>query len=226
VQPRVTVVGVDGCRAGWVVALAPLSRRGRVTFEIVDRIADVLALDVAAVAIDIPIGLPDAGTRACDIEARRRLGPRRSSVFPAPVRATLGAATFADALAAHRDADGRGLSQQAFHLLPKIAEVDAAIARSDQSRVREAHPELAFAVLAGAPLPHAKRTAAGATERLALLAPELGGVRPSVPRGAALDDVLDAVVLTTIARRIASGRATQLGDQARDATGLRMEILL
>ncbi len=189
-------------------------------------IADVLALDIAAIAIDIPIGLPDAGTRACDVDARRRLGPRRASVFPAPVRATLGAATFADALAAHRAADGRGLSQQAFHLLPKIAEVDAALAGSDQPRLNEAHPELAFAVLAGAPLSHAKRTPAGAAERLALLAPELGSVRPPVPRGSARDDVLDAVALTTTARRIATGRADRLGDASRDGAGRLMEILL
>ena len=33
------------------------------------------------VVIDIPIGLPESGRRACDLEARAMLGPRRSSVF-------------------------------------------------------------------------------------------------------------------------------------------------
>ena len=42
---------------------------------------------MGALAIDIPIGIPEAGARPADREARALLGPRRNSVFPAPVRA-------------------------------------------------------------------------------------------------------------------------------------------
>ena len=49
--------------------------------------------DFDALGIDTPIGLPDRaerGGRACDAAARRLLGPgRASSVFSAPVRATM-----------------------------------------------------------------------------------------------------------------------------------------
>jgi predicted RNase H-like nuclease len=45
-----------------------------------------------------------------------------------------------------------------------------------------------------------------------------------VPRGARLDDVLDAVVLTVTARLMAAGRAVRLGDGAVDATGRPMAI--
>ena len=177
---------------------------------------DVLALDVEVIAVDMPIGLPDAGSRACDIEARRRLGPRRSSVFAAPVRAVLHERSYVDALALHRATDGRGLSKQTFHLLPKIAEVDAA--RDD--RVIEAHPELAFAWLIGAPARHPKRTPAGRAERLAAL----GLVVPPRLRGAAADDVLDAIALTHIAQRALMGHAEALGDGARDGRGRPMTI--
>jgi len=44
------------------------------------------------VAVDMPIGLRAAGPRPCDAEARRLLGPRRSSVLPTPARVVLDAA--------------------------------------------------------------------------------------------------------------------------------------
>ena len=82
--------GVDGCPAGWI----QITRHAK-SGEIASRyLPDAAALvqqeprpDV--IAIDIPIGLPKAGARACDVEARRLLGPRRSSVFAAPLRAML-----------------------------------------------------------------------------------------------------------------------------------------
>jgi predicted RNase H-like nuclease len=176
--------------------------------------------ELVAVAIDIPIGLPERGARACDVEARARLGPRRSSVFPAPVRAALGCETWERANAVARSVDGRGLSRQVFHLLAKIGEVDGSISPTLQARIVEAHPELCFASMSGAPLVHPKRTPAGARERGALV----GGPVDRV-RGAARDDVLDAHALLWTARRVARGVDGRLGDGARDGRGLRMEIV-
>lgn len=189
-------------------------------------IDDVAAGRLAALAVDMPIGLPDAGPRACDLAARRRLGPRRASVFPTPVRAALGAPTYAEALARSRAADGRGLSRQAFNLLAKIAELDAVVRPELQDRVVEAHPEMAFARLAGRPCLDPKRTAAGRVERLALLhRAGLGDLSSLRLPGAAPDDVLDAAALTLTAARVRDGVAERLGDGARDPTGLRMEVV-
>jgi predicted RNase H-like nuclease len=219
------VAGVDGCRNGWVVALGPTG-----SIFLVRRFADVLRLRPrpAVIAVDMPIGLPEgAAPRACDIEARQRLGPRRSSVFPAPSRACLGASSYGEALARSREACGRGLSQQAFHLLPKLAEVDAAVTPARQRRIVEASPELAFALLLGGPALHPKRTAPGRAERVSAVVTALGLTSPPTPvRGAAMDDVLDAVVLTAVARRVLDGTAERLGDGSRDRRGLRMEIVL
>ena len=93
-------------------------------------IADLDSGRLGAVAIDIPIGLPDEGSRRCDLEARKLIGPRRSSVFPAPFRSVLGALTYEDAAARCRAVSGKSLSLQAFGILPKIAEVDRLMTRT------------------------------------------------------------------------------------------------
>ena len=252
------IAGVDGCRRGWVVAIRHTrkdtatvwnstvavsalartvdvggDRSSRLTVGLVERIGPLVAEveqgRLAALAVDMPIGLPTDGPRACDRAARRRLGRRRSSVFPTPARCLLGIDDYGEALARSRAACGRGLSREAFNLLGKLAEVDAAMQPALQDRVVEAHPELAFARLGGRPAVHPKRSAAGRAERARLLeAAGLGGLSIAALRlpGAAPDDVLDAVVLTLTAARVRDGTAEHLGDGSCDARGLRMEIVV
>ena len=208
------VAGVDGCRGGWAVALADAT--ALVDVLVIERFADVVALGCDALALDMPIGLLDHGPRACDVEARRRLGPRRSSVFPTPLRPMLAATSYAEALAIG------GLSKQAYNLLPKIREVDTLMSPLRQDRIAEVHPELCFARLRGEPCAAPKRTPEGRTERVRALGIVLAGP----PRGAAWDDVLDACALVETARRLAGGEVERLGDGARDARGLRCEIVL
>jgi predicted RNase H-like nuclease len=194
--------------------------------EVVAR-ADAEGVEV--LGVDMPIGLPSSGTRVCDGAARARLGPRRSSVFPTPVRAVLGATTYDDALARSRAVDGRGLPVQSFHLLARIAELDAWITPALQDRVVECHPESCFATLAGAPLAEPKRTAAGRHARIDVLRPHIAAVEALASArspGAGTDDVLDALVVAQAMRRHRRGRAVVLGDGTRDARGLRMEIVV
>jgi predicted RNase H-like nuclease len=227
------VAGVDGCRGGWLLVVVPRRRGGDSRVALESSIAPVVALarraQLAVVGVDMPIGLPADGVRAADRAARARLGPRRSSVVPTPCRAVVGALDYADALARSRRATGRGLSRQAFHLLPKIAEVDAVVRPRDQRRVVEVHPESSFAALAGGPLTLPKRTPEGREARLALLLPHFPDVERHLatrPSGAAPDDLLDAFAVAWTARREARGVAEHLGDGARDARGLRMEIVV
>jgi predicted RNase H-like nuclease len=190
----------------------------------------------AVVGIDIPIGLSDDGPRACDVAARRRLGrPRGSSVFPAPCRAVLGVQEFPRACAVSRRTLGVGLSQQTYNILRKIGEVDALVTPKRQAFVREVHPGLVFAILAGRRrgLPEPKRTAAGEQLRRKLLRKEAptfdpGAIRAEPGRSrVARDDIVDAVACVAAARRIIAGLACVLpeGAVARDARGLRMEIV-
>jgi predicted RNase H-like nuclease len=210
--------GIDGCRAGWIA----VGVDGSDVEVRVGALADVLRGAPRPVAIDVPIGLFDdgaSGDRACDKAARARLGrPRASSVFAPPTR---------KALAARAWRAGLGLSKQAFGLLPAMREVDAWITPARQRWIAEAHPELAFALLAGAPMRHAKRTREGRAERIAALPRAFAGVvRGGPPSGARWDDLLDACALAWTADRIRRGVALRLPARpSKDARGLRMEIL-
>ena len=127
------------------------------------------------------------------------LGPRRSSVFPAPARAVLGAGHLRGGLRGHRRPAARRSRSQLFNILPKIEEVDArAVARARQQPLVEMCPELSLSVMAGAPMAQSKeqQPRAGRT-RGAVLGAVFGGDRRGAscggpPPGARSDDVLDA----------------------------------
>lgn len=233
-RPRGTprVAGVDGCRTGWLVVLAEASPFRVVSVRVEPRIAPLIGDDaVDVVAVDMPIGLPERSARACDVECRRVLGDRRSSVFPVPMRATLGAADYSSALEVNRERSGVGLSKQAWFLVPKIVELDDALDELDAelvARVHETHPELCFRSIAGAPMAHPKRTTAGRRERLRALAPHVPEpvrARRATPTGAAPDDVLDALVLAVRAAAWVRGEpVVELGDPGTDTRGRPMII--
>lgn len=226
-----TLIGIDGCRAGWVVATAGPGLTG-LRFTIAENITT--ALDAAQgdrlACIDIPIGLPDSGPRECDREARRRLGPKRgSSVFPAPMRAALAGDTYEERCRLNRAACGKALSKQASAIVPKIREVDLVITPAMQSWVREVHPEVSFAMLAGAPMVHRKSRTAGRTERLMVLRRhglEFDPVaeRLRLGRNLELDDLVDAAVCLLTAQRLHRGDAVVMGGDL-DSRGLRMEMV-
>jgi len=174
----------------------------------------------------MPIGLLDTQPRACDVAARRMLGPRRSSVFPTPVRAVLATTDYRQACELSRRVSGKALSKQAFNLLPKMAELDELMTPTDQDRFVEAHPECAFVRLAGRPLGEPKRTDRGRTQRRRLLAtadPSLDRLIASHPELPILD-LIDATVLAVTARHVARGTETRLGDDI-DRRGLRAQIV-
>lgn len=227
-------VGLDGCRGGWVMARREAS--GAVACTVIANLDDLAhQLPIPeVVGIDIPLGLPERGARRCDVDARRRLGPRGSSVFPAPVRAVLHVEDYAAANARHRATDGRGLSKQAWNLIPKIREADALARRSRewQERLHEVHPELSFAMMSGdVPMRAAKRHPEGQRMRMEALAAVFGAhvvdaaVAGRDRRTTQADDVLDALAVLWSAERLVQGEAEVLGDPAaRDATGLVMRI--
>lgn len=227
--------GVDGARGGWICALwdgggPPRLRR-------LDYLGALFTLAEAPAftCLDMPIGLSEVATpggRRCDRAARQRLaaaGGRPSSVFSPPARPALAATTHAEASARNRATGpgAPGLSIQAFHLFPLLRQVDETITPARQERVVEAHPELAFARLAGGVAPPPKRSAEGRARRRALLALVGLTLPQALPRdlGAAWDDVLDACVLAWLAREIIAGRGVKMPQAPDvDARGLRMEI--
>ncbi|HJY83633.1 MAG TPA: DUF429 domain-containing protein [Candidatus Binatia bacterium] len=231
------VAGVDGCRAGWVVVLAQPQATGTPEYDIrlCPYFTDVLSLSPgpAVIAVDIPIGLldkPQAGGRECDRQARRLLECRASSVFTPPTRVLLEATRY-------EQVRSHGLSIQAFGILPKIREVDRLMTPELQTSVHEAHPELAFRSLTGAPMQHNKKTPTGREERMQALERAPGGsfreTRQACERALLAlkrsqivsDDLLDAHVLAWLALRIVKGQADRIPpNPPLDRKGLRMEI--
>jgi predicted RNase H-like nuclease len=223
------VAGIDGCRGGWVgfkVDLASLCT----SVELID-LPSILTKkpdDLAILAIDIPIGLLD-GSRACDKAARRLLGqPRGTSVFAVPCRASLSEQNHAAASATNLRITGRGLSQQAWGIAPKIKQVDDGITADCQKWVFEVHPEVCFWALAGErPMAHGKKTKAGVDERFALLRSVFPDIEHSLqdrPASVGKDDVLDAAVAAWTALRINRGEAQRVCEPERDANGLETTI--
>jgi predicted RNase H-like nuclease len=150
-ESGVLYVGVDGCKAGWLCFTVDLENF-ETDFRILPQFADVVIEFKCAnvVAVDIPIGLAEYGARACDIEARKRLGkPRSNSVFPAPIRPILSATTYESACQKSLRSDGKKISKQAFGILSKVREVDQVISPGIQNWVYEVHPELCFCALNG-----------------------------------------------------------------------------
>ncbi len=213
------VLGVDACRTGWIGVVAGGPAGAAVQAYFGTGIADLVAAaradgPLAAIAIDIPIGLPDRGRREADVLARGALGRRRSSLFYTPVRAALECASHAQAVAVSRDRAGEGVSAQAYGLRAKILDVDGWVATAPVPVV-EGHPELSFAVMGSGPLRHAKKTWAGAVARWGLLADagiELAGGLGVAGAGAAVDDVLDAAAMAWTARRLVAGHAISRPD--------------
>ncbi|HET9021771.1 MAG TPA: DUF429 domain-containing protein [Ornithinibacter sp.] len=212
----VPVLGVDGCRGGWVGAvLVPGAPRPRVV--VAPTIAELVEavrgeVDVKVVGIDIPIGLPDSGIRQADVLARRELRGRASSVFTTLTRSAYLAPTRAEADPVNRGLSGQGVGAQAFSLRARVLEVDSWVRSRPTVEVLEVHPEVSFAAMRGRALP-GKRTAEGQQARLEALA-AAGVARPSVLSGSgyAVDDVLDACAVAWTAARRASGLSRALPD--------------
>ncbi len=227
------IAGIDGCRGGWFVAAADTALKDVETFvaDTIESAIDLLGGDLV-IGIDIPIGLPDAGARDCDLQARRLLSPRRaSSVFPAPVRSILGIRDYETACDRREAIDGRRLSIQAFNILARIDEVDRYLCAGGAT-LYEVHPELAFAALnGGEPMAHPKRSREGLAERRQALGERIG--RTTIDRAlgryrrsqVARDDVLDALAVLLAAQRIAIGRARRVPASAvYDSAGIDMAI--
>jgi len=219
----VAVLGVDGWRGAWVGAL--LDGRS-VTLHAMQDVAAVLALpDVELIGIDMPIGLSDDGPRACDVQARRRLGRVGSSVFPAPLRVVLGCPDYAAACEESRRASGKALSVQAWNLVPAIRSLDDALGEPPSDRVVEVHPELAFRALdvrVDAP----KASARGLAQRIRALEPVMDvlGALAVAPPGVPAVDSLDACAAAWSARRLADGGGECVGDGGTDSRGRPMRI--
>jgi len=223
-----TIAGVDGTKGGWLAAI----RSGpEIVLSFHRSFEEVLQRPgLELILVDVPIGLPDRGSRGADLVARQLLQARRSSVFPAPIRPMLAASSWEEACEIRCAIEGKRCSKQTFAIMDKIAEVDGLLTPSEQDRVAEAHPEVSFTRANGmTPMQERKTSSGGRGQRIGLLEASFPGVRAliaSQPRGVWLD-CTDALICLWTAERLRDGRAMRLpsGVEERDSRGLRMEII-
>ncbi len=206
------VLGVDGCKGGWVgVVLEDAAEPVALAERSIDRLADA-AGPVDAIGIDMPIHLNETSDRVCDSAARQLIRPFTSRVFNAPVLCVLDCETYLDACDASFAALGKKISKQTWALVPKIREVEA-WRKSAGCDVFEVHPEAAFAAMAGRVVAERKRTSEGTQVRRALLrAQELTAPERPSGVGVGVDDLLDACAAAWSTRRVARGDGRSLPD--------------
>lgn len=210
----IAVLGVDACPRGWVgVEL----RDGQFAAAHVDPRLDRLIRRVpqaAVIAVDMPLGLVDAGEREADRAAKRLLGRRSSSLFVIPPRPVFDELSHPSASARCRAITGKGLSIQVWGLKPKLLEANALYDKGTLP-LREVHPELSFLSLGLRPEDGAKKVWRGQRARLRVL--EAGGILLPEDLGCAVaripaDDVLDATAAAWTAHRIAHDNARCIPD--------------
>jgi threonine dehydratase len=239
----VWVAGVDGCPAGWIAVLVRRDDPAIHHVRVVRHFSDILGApeQPAIVAVDMPIGLPgrtDGSGRLPEKLVRPLLGARQSSVFAIPSRQAVYAESYGDActIAAATSEPPRKVSRQGFNLFPKICEIDCLLRERPDlvPRVFEAHPELAFWALNGdRSLDLPKKVKSRPYEPGLALRRDLlrkAGLPDALidappPKGAAADDLLDALAGLTVALDIATGGGRSFPEPpGRDAHGLPVAI--
>jgi len=202
---KLKYIGIDGCRSGWFYV--GFDMKNSYSFGIIPTIRDMDSLTAgnSIVCIDIPIGLREHHQieRQCDLQARKLLQKKRSSIFPAPSRLALTAGDYHCASRMNYECTGRRLSRQTYNIMPKIKEVDDHLPLLPQRvRVMEFHPELSFLSLNGfQPLIFSKKGKQGQLERQKILEKHFKPVSRIVQTASerflrkhvAVDDVIDAI---------------------------------
>jgi predicted RNase H-like nuclease len=186
------------------------------------------------IAVDIPIGLMEVGPRQCDLVARKLLGPRASSVFPAPIRSILQSKTRQEADEIRREIEGKGVSAQSFAIFSKVLEFDEILSIQPrlQNRVKEIHPEICFWAWNNKhAMSQGKKSIGGRAERHGLAVKHFGTEAIEETRAkyrvkyVSHDDIYDAFAALWTAGRILETKAGVIPDPSPcDAMGLHMEM--
>ncbi|MGL5080506.1 MAG: DUF429 domain-containing protein [Microcoleaceae cyanobacterium] len=202
---QLTYIGVDGCRAGWFYV--GFDQDWNYQFGLLKQFAEIenFLANCQQILVDIPIGFREIHRqeRLCDLAARKILGKRSSSIFPAPVRSVLKLEDYHQASAENYNCSGRKLSKQSWNIVAKIREVDEFLGKVKGTRkIRECHPEICFWALNNKTVVNTrKKTAEGIEERLEILSQYYQDVRKLVAeaqssyrrKDLAIDDIIDAL---------------------------------
>ena len=206
-------VGIDGCKDGWIAVSCPSSSFSEAKahhYKKLSQLTKSFSYD-SIVIIDIPLGLEvSSPNRKCDVEARKFLGLRSSTIFSPPCLEAVFCENYNQAKAINLTQTGKSISKQSWFLSKKILEAREFSEKG--FKLKEGHPECSFADFAGRPLLDKKKSTRGIFKRVHIL--EQLGFRPPLlaemlPENTAVgaDDLLDAMILCWVARKFYNGES-------------------
>ena len=232
-----TVVGIDGCKGGWIAASICNDELKIEKFTSINEIVENIYFDIAL--IDMIIGLPDKEHQfRPDKQARKILKflSLSSTVFPAPCRNAVYKETREEQNQENLKEFGKKLTLQTMAIIPKIREVDEFLLKHEdyKKRLMESHPEVYFVSFSGWNL-SSKHSASGIISRVELLAKHLPQVTLDFVETEAKknkcneDDVVDAICLAVTARLHMRKKTERLPleySPKKDAKGLPMQMVV
>ena len=206
-------VGIDACKDGWVVVSCNSSSFSEAKahhYEKLSQLTEKFSND-SIIIIDIPIGLEvNSPNRICDVEARKFLGIRSSTIFSPPCLEAVFSENYNQARAINLTNTGKSISKQSWFLSKKILE--AREFSEKNFKLKEGHPECSFAEFEGKPLIDKKKSTRGLFKRIHIL--EQLGFRPPLlaemlPENTPIkaDDLLDATILCWVANKFYNGES-------------------
>jgi predicted RNase H-like nuclease len=205
-----SVIGIDGCKYGWVSF--QITTKSAIKISLHNSINSLFPKlnNIERIFIDVPIGLARNSARICDIEAKNILGKKGASLFQIPVREAVYADNYKSGCEINYEICGKKFSKQAWNILPKVIEVDQFLKKNKLfvSRLYESHPELCFYHLNNnLSIFENKKTTEGQLKRITLIKNYLPGFEKELEKfleitkrkDVAADDVIDAAVLAIAA---------------------------
>lgn len=179
---KVIFAGVDGCRGGWFGVFLSADDWEKCEWKIgvfktfsslVDQIIKEYNSSEFLIMVDMPIGLKEGnnGPRLSDLEARKLLKARKSSIFPVPCREAAYAEDYKKACEVNEKLTGTRISKQAWNILPKIRDLDTFLIEEEifREKIKEISPEICFQEFKGLPMKYSKKTQEGFLERKKVL---------------------------------------------------------
>ncbi len=226
------IIGVDGCRGGWLACL--IDNDERLSIQLFGSFAALMEgiSDFQDLWIDIPIGLSSRGVKRDVDKMARAILPRsyKSSIFTPPCREAVYAADYPQACVLNREITGVGISKQTWNIVPKIKEIDLYLLNHQDFTIREVHPELCLYYLNHHQCPKdKKKTASGQSTRLSILSRYYQSIeeafnlaRETYRRSDVQnDDIIDAMIIAVSAKASTLyGESRFLGSAHVDAHGI------
>jgi len=240
--------GIDACRSGWIMTVMhkksnQFMYRFSPTFS--GLVTNIKTKNESyRFLVDMPIGLlplknigqVQPNQRSCDMQARKILGKRHSSIFSPPCLQALYEQTYSSASTLNFTLTGKKISKQSWNIFQRIREVNEFLHQNHWARSLffESHPELAYQKLNNhTPLQYSKKTNDGILERLDILSryhPESHTFFSNITSDKTMkgkmqkDDVVDALVLSILNSHRDDKLSNITEEYQEDQMGLRMGI--